>query len=595
MRRGKAISIDQGEFSRFSTCLFCNAPDDSSVCGDCLQQQFYSCEPSFYDTGDCEGPSSQILSTDVNDVPLSTIVHMPFSPVQQHLVGTQNITRKNAIGSEIPLSKKLADDVYEPSTCGVSDRERVATQGTLPAEVCNTSVTGVMQHRYVTSCLGNSSANESVSQPFLAHGVPHLKNSCDGVAASPVRSNIWRGIRNRVVTDTSKQVVTNSFHTTDYESTPSDSSSQLPANIANCSDASAFGLEASYNLNALSYVPATSACINFRGSNIGAPHSASMCIRDDCLSRSSIRVRTPGVSRQRSPAMSYESCAFDRNVRRRLSYGHSTILAANIDAHFGHRNTDIAESSSAIVGGTSIDVSMPNRQCCFDLNRQRGLSRQRSSDPGGEGNRYIPTEMCEEDFRTRGVSRKRSPATSSRSGDFNINARRRLSSTQSNLTPTTLPANLRNRNTDVPELSFARAEGRRSSYVVIPQRILILATVAINVITVGIYFGMESDLKNIYAYNQMFAMMSLGAKTNDSVNRGREPYVFKVSRQVYHWIGSLCPEEGQPPCFLQLYIYGIHNKVGNRMHHFSKTDGGVNPEIVEHLIHILDEHNELLR
>ncbi|GJR08778.1 hypothetical protein Tco_0791430 [Tanacetum coccineum] len=443
-----------------------------------------------------------------------TSLAMPFS----------DFTCPLLIASCLPLStgaRSSFSDVCEPSVGGVSDRERVVTHGTLPAEVCNTSVTGVMQRRYVTSCLGNSSANESVSQPFLAHGVPRLKNSRDGVAASTVRSDIWRGIRNRVVTDASKRVVTNSFHTTDYESTLSSSSSQLPANIANCSDASAFGLEASYNLNALSCVPATSAGINSRGSNIGARHSASMRIRG--LSRSSIRVSTPGtsidistlnlqccssfngqrgLSRQRSPASGGESVHSNTNVRRRLSYGDPSTPTANIPTDFEDRTTHVPESSS------------------------------------------------------RGVSRQRSPAMSSRSGDFNINVRRRLSSTQSNLTPTTLPVNLGNRNTNVPELSFARTEGSRSSYVVIPQRILILATVAIDVITMGIYFGMVNGLK------------------------------------VYHRIGSLCPENGHPPCFLQLYIYDMQNEVGNRMHHFDREDEGVlNPDIVERLIHILDDHN----
>ncbi|GJT40990.1 DNA helicase [Tanacetum coccineum] len=491
-----------------------------------------------------------------------------FNAVQQHLVGTQNITRKNVVGSEIPLSKKLADDVCEPSAGGVSDRERVVTEGILPAEVCNTSVTRVMQRRYVTSCLGNRRADELDSQPFLAPGVPRLKNSCDGAAASPVRSDILHGVRNRVVTDASytttyqsplsnnggqqtvnladlslergpavgrsasvyddlwrqirKRVVTNSFHTTDYESTPSSLSSQLPVNLANCLDAFASGSEATYNFNALSNAAATSACINSRGSDIGAPDSASMRVRG--LSRSSIRVSTPGVSRQRSPAMSCESCAFDRNVRRRLSYDYSTIPAANIDAHFGHRNTDVAESSSTIVGGhsgSSIDVSTLDRQHCSGLNGQRGLSRQRSSAPNFED-------------RTAHVPESSSACAAAHSRSYtNMSTNvRRLSSTQSNLTPTTLPTNLGNRNTNVPESSSTRAEGSRSSYVVIPQRILILATVAIDVINVGLYFGMVNDLKN---------------------------------------------------------------EVGNRMHHFGSADEGLlNPEIVERLIHILDDHNELV-
>ncbi|GKC34594.1 DNA helicase [Tanacetum coccineum] len=75
-------------------------------------------------------------------------------------------------------------------------------------------------------------------------------------------------------------------------------------------------------------------------------------------------------------------------------------------------------------------------------------------------------------------------------------------------------------------------------------------------------------MEHIRAYNQMFTMTSFGAKVDNSVNMGRGPYVFKVSSQIYHWIGSLCPEEDEDT---------------------------LNPEIVEGLIHVLDEHNGLVR
>ncbi|GJZ80253.1 hypothetical protein Tco_0645247 [Tanacetum coccineum] len=94
----------------------------------------------------------------------------------------------------------------------------------------------------------------------------------------------------------------------------------------------------------------------------------------------------------------------------------------------------------------------------------------------------------------------------------------------------------------------------------------------------------------------MFAMTSFGAKVNDSVNRGMGPYVFKISGQIYHWIGSLCPEEGDHPRFLQMYIYNTDNEVSNEMRHFGRLDGAaLNPEIVEGLIHVINEHNGLVR
>nr|GEY32760.1 helitron helicase-like domain-containing protein [Tanacetum cinerariifolium] len=54
-------------------------------------------------------------------------------------------------------------------------------------------------------------------------------------------------------------------------------------------------------------------------------------------------------------------------------------------------------------------------------------------------------------------------------------------------------------------------------------------------------------IDNIHAYNQMFSMTSLGANIDKSINNGKGPYVFRISGQLYHWIGSLCPEEGQLP------------------------------------------------
>ncbi|GKD77035.1 hypothetical protein Tco_1339656 [Tanacetum coccineum] len=50
-------------------------------------------------------------------------------------------------------------------------------------------------------------------------------------------------------------------------------------------------------------------------------------------------------------------------------------------------------------------------------------------------------------------------------------------------------------------------------------------------------------MENIRAYNQMFSMASLGANIDNSINNGRGPYVFRISGQIYHWIGSMCPPE----------------------------------------------------
>ncbi|GJV71206.1 DNA helicase [Tanacetum coccineum] len=93
----------------------------------------------------------------------------------------------------------------------------------------------------------------------------------------------------------------------------------------------------------------------------------------------------------------------------------------------------------------------------------------------------------------------------------------------------------------------------------------------------------------------MFSMTSPGANIDTSINNGKGPYVFRISGQIYHWIGSMCPEEGNVPRFLQLYIYDTTNEVKNRMAHFGgEEQSGLKREIVEGLIDFLDSHNALI-
>ncbi|GJX91650.1 hypothetical protein Tco_0344976 [Tanacetum coccineum] len=96
-------------------------------------------------------------------------------------------------------------------------------------------------------------------------------------------------------------------------------------------------------------------------------------------------------------------------------------------------------------------------------------------------------------------------------------------------------------------------------------------------------------LDNIRAYNQM------GAQIDYSINNGRGPYVFKISGQLYHWIGSLCPTEGEQPRFLQLYIYDTANEIDSRMSHFGGQNSDLRRNTVEGLIDLLDTHNGLVQ
>ncbi|KAL3646534.1 hypothetical protein CASFOL_011714 [Castilleja foliolosa] len=103
-------------------------------------------------------------------------------------------------------------------------------------------------------------------------------------------------------------------------------------------------------------------------------------------------------------------------------------------------------------------------------------------------------------------------------------------------------------------------------------------------------------MENIRAYNNMFSMTSFGARIDDSINDGRGPYVFKVSGQVSHWIGSLCPSDDEVPRFLQLYIYDTENEVPNRMRFFGSSDHRpLSSDIVTLLTDTLNSCNEYVR
>ncbi|KAL3630443.1 hypothetical protein CASFOL_023427 [Castilleja foliolosa] len=90
--------------------------------------------------------------------------------------------------------------------------------------------------------------------------------------------------------------------------------------------------------------------------------------------------------------------------------------------------------------------------------------------------------------------------------------------------------------------------------------------------TIRHLFEDSTFMENVRAYNNMFSMTSFGAKVDDTVNDGFGPYVFKVSGQVSHWIGSICPPDNDRPRFLQLYIYDTENEIPNRMRFFDFSD-----------------------
>lgn len=101
-------------------------------------------------------------------------------------------------------------------------------------------------------------------------------------------------------------------------------------------------------------------------------------------------------------------------------------------------------------------------------------------------------------------------------------------------------------------------------------------------------------LNNIRTYNSMFQFTSIGGKFDKKINNGKGPYCFKLNGQNYHLIGTLTPKEGESPKFFHLYIYDTENEVQNRMNAINGSDQ-LDPEIIQGLLEMLDEHNKCAR
>ncbi|XP_028784301.1 uncharacterized protein LOC114740311 [Neltuma alba] len=102
----------------------------------------------------------------------------------------------------------------------------------------------------------------------------------------------------------------------------------------------------------------------------------------------------------------------------------------------------------------------------------------------------------------------------------------------------------------------------------------------------------------VRTYNMMFAFTSMGGKIDRNVNDGRAPYVYKLSGQNMHLIGSILPTDGATPKFAQLYIYDTSNEVANRISATSgdsSTSSSVDISLVQMLQNMLDEHNKLVK
>lgn len=72
--------------------------------------------------------------------------------------------------------------------------------------------------------------------------------------------------------------------------------------------------------------------------------------------------------------------------------------------------------------------------------------------------------------------------------------------------------------------------------------------------------------QNIRAYNHVFSFTSMGVTFDDNMpafNQGI--YTFRAHGAIYHKIGSLLPEHGARPRYLQMFIYDTEHELENRL------------------------------
>ena len=88
----------------------------------------------------------------------------------------------------------------------------------------------------------------------------------------------------------------------------------------------------------------------------------------------------------------------------------------------------------------------------------------------------------------------------------------------------------------------------------------------------------------------------MGVNVIDSINDGRGAYVFKISGQLCHCIGSLIPKEGRRPEYAQLYIFDTENEIRNRMNvgTYANRSFCPNEDIVAGLIDMFNTHNPIV-
>ena len=102
---------------------------------------------------------------------------------------------------------------------------------------------------------------------------------------------------------------------------------------------------------------------------------------------------------------------------------------------------------------------------------------------------------------------------------------------------------------------------------------------------------------HIRVANSLLSFTSMGATVDQSVTGTAGPFSYRVHGQIIHRIGSLLPNNGKLPEYLQLYIFDTGNELENRKKAFTKDAStlALADAIILELIKMLDNHNNLAR
>lgn len=104
-------------------------------------------------------------------------------------------------------------------------------------------------------------------------------------------------------------------------------------------------------------------------------------------------------------------------------------------------------------------------------------------------------------------------------------------------------------------------------------------------------------MPHIRVANSLLAFSSMGAHIDHSVTGTPGTYTYRVHGQVIHRIGSLLPEDGNQPEYLQLYIVDTENELANRKRAIGNGSSSLplDDDVILKLIEILDSNNHRAR